>query len=409
MRVERLDRAQVSRGPDKGRLRPLSAAGALVRKLAGRSSQAADPLTLERVAEQYLADLATRARPRGLVESRSMLQRVVRDLAVERVDELTRTSVLEWRQQRLAAGASHKTVNNLLAVLFAALSLCVRLEQLRANPLAGLRSLPIGARHQRRRPRALSEWEIARLLAAAADVDGDGDAFTRAKRTIAGGTKGADYAARERPARIPQAIVVRALLETGARWGELTLATWSDLDEPGAALTFRAENTKTETERAVPLREGFVEELMRYRLHCAQVLGSMPSSSSPIFLTPQGKPATKGTSNFRRFLSAAYERAGLLVRDERGRLRSPDGHALNVHTLRHTCCTRLARAGAPLPVTQAMLGHASPAMTARVYSHFAAEDARSAVEALGRPTEPRIRPTEAIPGAGTAREIPGIQ
>lgn len=363
-------------------------------------------MLLADVVEQYLSDLEARARPRGVVESRSILQRVVTELEVERVEDLSRPAVLMWRQRRIAGGASNKTVNNALAVLFAALALCVRMEQLPANPLHGIRSLPTGPRHQRRRPRALSEWEIARVLGAADELDREASDFASARITIAHATKGLAYADKSRPARIPQAILVRTLIETGARWGELTQATWADLDEPGAALTFRAENTKTDVERTVPLRVELVEALRAYRLLCAGSLGSMPGQAAPIFLSPHGRPWTHGTANFRRFLVAAYERAGLLERGPDGKPRPPDGRALNVHTLRHTCCTRFARAGAPLPVAQAMLGHASPAMTARVYSHVSAEDARSFLEAMDRRnpeegTAPRTLPGR-FPNTGRA-------
>ena len=319
-------------------------------------------LPLAFVAEQYLADLATRARPRGVVESRATLERVVRELGIEAVADLSRPAVLAWRQRRIAAGASNKTVNNALAVLLAALALCVQLEQIQVSPLHGLRALPTGPRHQRRRPRALSEWEIAKVLGAADELDRE--------------------AATYRSPRIHQAILVRALIETGARWGELTLATWGDLDESGASLTFRAENTKTERERTVPICSDLLQALQVYRKACSEALGVFPGTSARIFLTPQGQNCSSGTSNFRRFLRLAYERAGLLQKGPDGRPRSPDGRALNVHTLRHTCCTRLARAGAPLPVAQAMLGHASPAMTAKVYSHFRADAAREYLDSL---------------------------
>lgn len=358
------------------------------------------PLLLADVAEQYLADLSTRARPRGVVESRSILTRVVHELGAERVDQLTPRGVLEWRQRRVAGGSSNKTVNNALAVLVAALTLCVTLGQIGVLPIQGVRSLPTGPRHQRRRPRALTEWEIARVLAAAEDLDREASQRATAARTITGGSKGAEYAARARSARIPQAIIVRALLETGARWGELTFATWADVDEPGATLLFRGENTKTETERAVPLRTGFVEELRSYRLACAAALGAMPPPSARVFLSPQGKPCGRGTSNFRRFLGAAYERAGLLEPAGTGGRRSRDGRALNVHTLRHTACSRLLAAGASVPVVQAILGHASPAMTLRVYAHARAEEGRAAVEALGAPPAPTGVLPGRVPSAG---------
>lgn len=53
------------------------------------------------------------------------------------------------------------------------------------------------------------------------------------------------------------------------------------------------------------------------------------------------------------------------------------------HMLRHTCATRLARAGVPLPVIQAWLGHADIKMTMR-YAHFAPSDLLTAADVLAR-------------------------
>lgn len=291
-----------------------------------------------------------------------MLRRIVGELGIETVEKLGRGRVKAWRGARIAAGASNKTVNNHIAVLLAALAEAVESELIDAHPLAGLRSLPVGPRHQRRKPRALAEWEIVRLYAALADMD-------------------ANPPPEQRP-RIPQAILVRVLLETGARWGELTAATWADVDLAGATLHLRAETTKTDAARSIPLRRDTADALGVYRLECAAILGAMPAAGATIFLSPKGRPWTSG-SNFRKVLGAAYEKAGLLERDTRGKLRSKDGHALHVHTLRHTCCTRLLAAGVPVPIVQAILGHASPQMTLRVYAHLQAEQARSYVEAVG--------------------------
>lgn len=320
-------------------------------------------MRVTQVAEHYLAGLAARARARTVRESRAILKRVIRQLSVETVAEITRARVKVWRLSVLASGASNKTVNNQLAVLLAALACAVEDELIDSHPLAGLKALPVGPRHQRRRPRALAEWEIAQLLVAMAEIDAE------ASRSAL---------------RVPQAIIVRVLLETGARWGELTLATWADIDLAGETITFRPETTKTDHMRAIPLRTETARELELYRLACARVLGSMPAARDPIFLSPMGRPWTSG-ANFRKILGVAYERAGLLERDAAGRLRSRDGHALNVHTLRHTCCTRLLAAAVPVPVVQAVMGHASPQMTLRVYAHLRAESARAYLAALPVP------------------------
>lgn len=343
-------------------------------------------MLIEAVAQHYLATLAGRARPRTVKESTAILERIIRDLGVSTVDEITRLRVKNWRQARIAAGASNKTANNQLGVLLAALACAVEDELIERHPLAGMTALPVGPRHQRRRPRALAEWEIARLFAALDELD------------------------RERPEdgrgeRIPQAIVVRVLIETGARWGELTLATWADLDLAGGTLTFRPETTKTEQLRSIPVMPETLRELETYRLACARILGAMPAGRDRIFLSPTGKPWTAGAPNFRkRILAPAYERAGLLERDASGRLRSRDGHALNVHTLRHTCCTRLLSASVPVPVVQAVMGHASPQMTLRVYAHLRAESARTYMAAMPRPgaTGPDFPASACMPRPGVA-------
>lgn len=345
-------------------------------------------MRLEEAVGNYLEELAARARPRTVRESRSILARIVAELGVASVEELSRGRVKAWRARRLLEGASNKTVNNHLAALMAALAGAVESELIPSHPLLGMRALPVGPRHQRRRPRALEEWEITKLMAALVEMD--------------------EHPPPEQCPRIPQALLVRVLLETGARWGELTAATWADIDCTAGTLVLRAENTKTDTERAVPIRGDTCLQLVDYRRKCGEILGAMPGQNSRVFLSPHGRPWTSG-SNFRKVLRAAYERAGLLERDDHGRLRSRDGHALHVHTLRHTCCTRLLAAGVPVPIVQALLGHASPQMTLRVYSHMRAESAREFIEGLGTPGQAAKLAMHAIgpQGNGQARAILG--
>jgi hypothetical protein len=54
---------------------------------------------------------------------------------------------------------------------------------------------------------------------------------------------------------------------------------------------------------------------------------------------------------------------------------------VSFHSLRHTFVTLLAGGGAPQAVTQALVAHASPAMTA-VYTHVGADATLAAVRAL---------------------------
>jgi site-specific recombinase XerD len=55
---------------------------------------------------------------------------------------------------------------------------------------------------------------------------------------------------------------------------------------------------------------------------------------------------------------------------------------LRLHDLRHSYASALVSSGASLPLIGAMLGHASPATTAR-YSHMFADPQRAAAEKIG--------------------------
>ena len=43
---------------------------------------------------------------------------------------------------------------------------------------------------------------------------------------------------------------------------------------------------------------------------------------------------------------------------------------MNIHSLRHSFASALIMAGAAVTEVQALLGHASPAITLRIYSHY---------------------------------------
>jgi integrase len=155
-----------------------------------------------------------------------------------------------WRRRRLQT-ASRSTVDKQLAA-FGGMFRCARRRRLsHSNPMETVHALREGEAFQKRPRRALTDDEIEQLLLAAVEadrLDGEGRA---AVLTIAGGTKGSGYAARDPAPRVLQAPLWMSLLETGARWGELTRTTWGDLDEERRTLTLRAENTKGRRTRRV--------------------------------------------------------------------------------------------------------------------------------------------------------------
>lgn len=294
----------------------------------------------------YLAKLGPRARPSAVKAARVALDKLQREMPV-----VTVLAAMDWQQKRSAAGAANATVNNDLAYLRAALKCAVRLGILPYDPLAALESLPIKARDQRRRKRALTDWELSRLLAAAEASDA------------------------RRPTRFPQAPLLFALMSTGQRWGSLTQTVWRDLDVGHAMLTMRAETSKTQREYKIPLRVDVLESMLALREPTQRVTGSPPSPGSRIFLTATGKPQYRTVVNFRTWFIELLDEAGIPQKDETGAI-------VSVHALRHTFVDRMDRARTPVRQAMDLSGHASERMILKNYNHSRAEAAREFVEAL---------------------------
>ncbi len=76
-----------------------------------------------------------------------------------------------------------------------------------------------------------------------------------------------------------------------------------------------------------------------------------------------------------RIFNRTLKEAGIAKIDAQGR-------KLDIHALRTTCASRLARNGVPLVQAQRLLGHSDPKLTAQAYTDLSVEDLRGAVEAI---------------------------
>lgn len=61
---------------------------------------------------------------------------------------------------------------------------------------------------------------------------------------------------------------------------------------------------------------------------------------------------------------------------------APDGRSVDVHSLRRTFGTMLARAGVPLTTTQKLMRHSTPELTARLYIDVEPIEMAAAVDKL---------------------------
>ncbi len=335
----------------------------LIRKrdlaVAGLASEAGQDMTLAELAKLYLKDLRPRVSERHFRNVAARLERIVAALDGQRVADLKPMHLVHLRNQAQAAGAANRTANLVASTLQAALRWAVENEMVRKNPVAHVKPLPYSRDHFRYRRRAMTEDELGRFLTAVGEDDEDND--------LRAGLEGIQ--------RVPQLPLFLTLVSTGVRWNEARLLTWNDVDLKRRVLVVRAENAKSRKERAIPLSEDLAERLMQLKMLHETVLARLPSASDRVFLSPEGCAWARPTTNVVRVLRRLLERARIPRVDAEGR-------KIDLHALRTTAASRLARSNVPLVKAQRILGHSDPRLTSQAYVALDVEDLRDAIDNL---------------------------
>lgn len=316
---------------------------------------------LSDVRDRYLADLTTYTKRSQVKRITCVTQKLIDAVGDVRVRDLRVDAVLLFRQKRTKQGAAPRTINLEVGGFKAMLNWAAKAGLIGRNPLANLTPLPAGRANEVRPRRALTADEMERFLRAAEEADCDAEAHLDARPGQQARYGGQD--------RVPQTPLWRALLYTGARWGELVATTWQDFDDAQRTLRLRPETTKSKRMRVIPLVDAVVADLRRLRDERAAAAGD------PIFLGPAGKPLAGNETRTRWRFRQILKRAGIPGVDELGR------HVV-IHSTRHTFTSQLARAQVGLVQAQRLLGHSTPELTAQVYTHLGIEDLRGAVEKL---------------------------
>lgn len=136
----------------------------------------------------------------------------------------------------------------------------------------------------------------------------------------------------------------------------------------------------------IPLRAELVDELLALRGLHPRVTRRVVQANDRVFLSPDGGHWDAATTGARRLFRRVLERAGIDRHDELGRV-------IDMHGLRHSAASRMARHHVPLVVTQKILGHSDPKLTARVYTHCEVDDLRVGVEFdTAKPRPALVRP-----------------
>ena len=235
------------------------------------------------------------------------------------LDRIRPADIHRWfdRYSGTAPGGANRTLDVLRQIVTHA----VECGYLSANPAYGV------TRNRRRKlTRFLSQSEIGRLHAA---LD----------------------AHRGRVSGRQQAEIIRLLLLTGCRKGELVNLQWSEID--GDVLRLRDSKTGPRTV--------FLSAYARTILSC------QPRTSSPYVFPSPTDPSKARTSELSLWRKVRRQ-AGI--------------EDVRLHDLRHTFASHAAMQNVPLPVISRLLGHAGTRMTLR-YAHVGDREIEAAAERIG--------------------------
>ncbi|MCY0146584.1 site-specific integrase [Hoeflea sp. G2-23] len=285
---------------------------------AAESRESRNAPTVEHLCERYLNEHAKRnKRPRSVEGDTDYIARFIKpQLGRKKVSEIELTDI-----ERLAdsLGDRRTTANRLVALLSKMFNLARRWNWCDHNPTEGWQKNP-----ETKRERYLSKDELGRLVTAM-----DGNANQRGCN------------------------IVRILLLTGARRGEVFSMHWADVDLSIGRWTKPAHTTKQKRTEIIPLSEAAIALLRQIR-HKA------PADNVYVFPGDvPGKPMT----TIKTFWRSLRKEANI---DD-----------VRLHDLRHTFASHLVSSGESLETIGRLLGHSQPQTTAR-YAHLKDEALRKA-------------------------------
>jgi integrase len=353
--------------------------------------------------DDYLAHLEASGRcPFHRSERRRQLDRLATECGFTKLADFNRGTLEQWLVAQAHKGMGPRTRNSYVTSAVAFCNWCCSPgnHRLAVNPFARMPKANEKADLRRQR-RAMTEDELTRLLAVAAERPLV-DALTVRK----GERKGERYA-KVRPAvrdRLlvlgrERALICKTLVLTGLRKGELASLTVAHLrlDDavPHAILDAADEKNREGSEIPIrddlagDLREWLADRLRRLQSEARSNDGPIPARlppDAPLFTVPAG---------LIRILDRDLARAGIPKMDERGR-------TLDVHALRHTFGTLMSKGGVAPRTAQAAMRHSKIDLTMNVYTDPRLLDVRGALDAL--PTLPLAGP-DRIRATGTAGAV----
>jgi integrase len=239
------------------------------------------------------------------------------------VDKLLRDAMRHRHKQWGAGGNKASTANDVRNTLRAAFAYAVYLGVIETNPVA--RAKPI--REEPREVVPISPEELAKFL------------------TALSGHR--------------HYLAVLLTLATGLRSGEVRGLRWQDIDLDTGCIILREQVQRIdEGNRRRPLKG-----------HRARVI-PIPQSLVPLLRESRHEAARKGEEICFPARKGGYLHSGTINNTVRIYMGRAGIIPRKFHALRHTCASLLAREGVNVYEVAALLGHANPTITQRVYTHL---------------------------------------
>ena len=288
----------------------------------GALVEAREAPTVADLIDRFIDEHLPRKRPGTAINYSLLLKNYVRPAFKHlKVTDVTFTDIDALHRQ-VTKQAGPYAANRMVGVLAKMFALAMRWGMRDDNPARGIeRNAEI------KRKRYLSGDELARLTAALA----------------------------AHPDKIT-ANIVRLLLLTGARRGEVQSMRWADLDLDTGIWTKLAATTKQKGDHTVPLSAPARQLLSEIAAGQKKPLGT--------FVFPSDSASGHVTG---------------VVRAWRRLCKEAKLTNLRPHDLRHSFASQLVSSGSTLPLIGALLGHSNPTTTAR-YAHLFVDPQRAAVE-----------------------------
>jgi integrase len=288
--------------------------------------------TVADLIDRYVNEALPLKRERTQAEDRALLRDYIRPALGQLKVEAVEAADIEKLHRRITQAGKKTRANRALTLVKTIFNKAIRWKMRSTNPCAGIERNP-----EHGRERFLTHEELPRLDAAL------------------------DRYQLKKPVAVD---VIRTLLLTGARLGEVCRATWDQFDLTEGIWVKPATLTKQKRMHRIPLSPPALEILRRRHAEREQ--------RRVVLLRRQDEDLVFGYA-----AADKTEKAWRVIRGSAGL------DDVRLHDLRHSYASLLVQAGLSLPIIGRLLGHSQPQTTNR-YAHLSDAPLREATQLVGR-------------------------